>query len=64
MNTRSIGLLPMFDQKMSQIVVDCPALAAKIRSKENGYFIPMGSFKTNKHPEVLLKIINEYNSCN
>ena len=64
MNTKSIGLLPMFDQKMSQFVADCPALATKIRSKQNGYFIPMGSFKTNKHPEVLLKIINEYNNCN
>ena len=64
MNTRSISLLPMFDQRMSQIVADCPALAAKIKSKENGYFIPMGSFKTNKHHVVLLKIINEYNNCN
>lgn len=63
MNTRGIGLLPSFDQKMSEIVSDCPALAEKIRLKEKGYFIPQVTFAIKKHPEVLLKIINEYNNC-
>ena len=63
-NTRGIKLLPSFDEKMSQIVADCPALAEKIRSKEKGYFLPFVSFSIRKHPEVLLRIINEYNSCN
>jgi hypothetical protein len=63
MNTRSSALLPQFEEKMSKIVDDCPALAEKIRLKEKGYFIPMTSFKLKKHPEVLLKIINEYNNC-
>jgi hypothetical protein len=63
MNTRSSALIPQFDEKMSKIVDDCPVLAEKIRQKEKGYFIPMTSFKLKKHPEVLLKIINEYNNC-
>jgi hypothetical protein len=63
MNTRSSGLVPFFDEKMSEIVHDCPALSRKIQSKENGYFLPLTSFNIKKHPEVLLKIINEYNNC-
>jgi len=62
-NTHGIRLLPQFDVKMSEIVADCPALAKKIRAKADGYFIPFTSFKAGKHPEVLLKIIAEYNNC-
>ena len=62
-NTHGTRLLPGFEEKMSQMVADCPALAEKIRSKENGYFIPFTSFKASKHPDVLLRIINEYNQC-
>jgi hypothetical protein len=62
-NTRSIHIVPDFDQKMSEIVSDCPSLAKKIRSKESGYFIPFATFNRKKHPEVLLKIIDEYNKC-
>lgn len=63
MNTRSSGLVPSFDEKMSEIVHDCPALSQKIQAKEKGYFLPLTSFNIKKHPEVLLKIINEYNNC-
>jgi len=63
MNTRGIGLLPSFDQKMSEIVSDCPALAEKIKLKEKGYFLAQVTFAIKKHPEVLLRIINEYNNC-
>jgi hypothetical protein len=62
-NTRSSAIIPSFDQKMSDIVSDCPTLANKIKSKDNGYFIPFATFNIKKHPDVLLKIINEYNSC-
>jgi hypothetical protein len=62
-NTHGIRVIPGFETKMSEIVADCPSLAKKIRAKENGYFIPFASFKANKHPEVLLRIINEYNQC-
>ena len=64
MNTRSSDLIPLFDQKMSKLVDDCPALAEKIRLKEKGYFLPWQTFGNKRQPEVLLKIINEYNSCN
>jgi hypothetical protein len=62
-NTRSSAIIPAFDQKMSEIVSDCPTLAKKIKSKDNGYFIPFATFNIKKHPDVLLKIINEYNGC-
>jgi len=63
-NTRSSKLMPLFDVKMSEIVSDCPGLSDKIRSKEKGYFIPFVTFDAKKHPEVLLRIITEYNNCN
>ena len=62
-NTRSVALLPSFDQKMSLLVADCPDLAQKIRAKENGYFIPFASLNLKKHPDVLMRIIDEYNKC-
>jgi hypothetical protein len=64
LNTRSNTLMPYFEHKMSLIVADCPALAQKILAKVNGYFIPMASFNIKTHPDVLLRIINEYNNCN
>ena len=64
LNTISHQVVPMFDQKMSMFVSDCPALANKIKAKEKGYFIPFGSFKTFQRREVLMKIIDEYNHCN
>jgi hypothetical protein len=63
-NTRSSLLLPSFDQKMSVLVEDCPGLAQKILAKEKGYFIPVTSFNIKKHPDVLMRIIDEYNKCN
>ncbi|MBS1597349.1 MAG: hypothetical protein JST75_03930 [Bacteroidetes bacterium] len=62
-NSRSNSLMPFFDQKMSEIVSDCPSLSKKIRTREKGYFIPLVTLDIKKHPEVLLKIINEYNNC-
>jgi hypothetical protein len=62
-NTKSINLVPDFDFKMSELVSDCPSLAEKILKRQNGYFIPLHSFKTFKHRDVMLLIINEYNQC-
>ena len=62
-NTRSSSLVPYFDVKMSKIVADCPQLADKIQMKEPGYFLSMTLFNVKKQPEVLLRIINEYNNC-
>ena len=64
LNAASRQVVPMFDQKMSLFVADCPALANKIRAKEKGYFIPVGSFKTFQRREVFMRIIDEYNHCN
>ena len=63
-NTRSSLMVPSFEQKMSLLVEDCPSLAQKILAKDKGYFIPAASFNIKKHPDVLMRIINEYNKCN
>ena len=63
-NTRSRLLIPSFEEKMSVLVDDCPGLAQKILAKDRGYFIPVASFNIKKHPDVLLRIIDEYNKCN
>ncbi len=63
MNVRSADLIPGFDLKMSAKVEDCPSLEKKIRSKQNDYFLNMATFNRKKTPEVLLRIINEYDSC-
>lgn len=62
-NTRGTRLVPGFEVKMSELVADCPSLAEKIRAKEKGYFIPFVTFDARKHPDVLLRIINEYDHC-
>jgi hypothetical protein len=62
-NTRGSRIIPEFEEKMSAIVADCPTLAARIRAKEKGYYIPLVSFDARKHPDVLLRIITEYNHC-
>ncbi len=62
-NARSIQLMPNFEQKMSLIVADCPALAKKIQSRQKGYFIPQATLNIKKVPDVMLTIISEYNQC-
>jgi hypothetical protein len=62
-NARSTSLFPFFDLKMSGFVSDCPALAKKIKTQEKGYYLPSVFFNAKKLPEVLLRIINEYNQC-
>lgn len=62
-NTKSNLLVPNFNFKMSELVSDCPSLAKKILNKQKGYYIPWPSFKTFKHRDVMLFIIDEYNHC-
>jgi hypothetical protein len=63
-NVESGKFTPNFDDKMSAYVNDCPALAAKIKSKNKDYFYP---FVVNngelRRKAVLLQIINDYNNC-
>ena len=63
LNAKSSQLVPNFDLKMSNWVDDCPNLAKKIRKKETGYFYGLATFNAKTTPDVLLRIITEYNSC-
>lgn len=54
---------PNFDEKMSQLLADCPQLASKISNKEYGYFYAQFTVFREKRPNVLLNIIDEYNEC-
>jgi hypothetical protein len=56
-------LTPNFEDKMSEIVKDCPALAAKIKNKEKGYFYAQVSLVDTKKIETMFTIIEEYNKC-
>ncbi|HEX8313548.1 MAG TPA: hypothetical protein VF609_01065 [Flavisolibacter sp.] len=55
--------VPAFDEKMSRIVSDCPLLAQKIASKQDGYFYAQVSLFKEKKVNVLMNIIEEYNRC-
>ena len=54
---------PNFDEKMSKIVSDCPALSQKIANKEKGYFYSQLGGSDERRVDMLWNIINEYNQC-
>ena len=54
---------PHFEEKMSDLVEDCPALSNKIQQKEKGYFLAQLTSSNFKRVEVLKRIIDEYNDC-
>lgn len=54
---------PNFDEKVSRMVADCPALARKIANKEEGYFYRQVSLQQNRRLYVMDNIIREYNDC-
>lgn len=56
-------LIPRFDEKMSKIVADCPALVQKIQKHNKGYFYSQFALSDQKKADVLKKIIDEYNEC-
>ena len=68
-------LLPNFDEKMSAIVKDCPALAQKVAQRQPGYYyssmnlpilsqkVTLGASMHDNNVSVLLNIIKEYNQC-
>jgi hypothetical protein len=62
-NIEGRRLTPNFEDKMSEIVKDCPTLAEKIRKKEKGYFYAQISLIDSKKIETMLNIIEEYNQC-
>jgi hypothetical protein len=55
--------VPHFEEKVSRMVQDCPALAKKIAGKKQGYFYAQVSLVREKRAEVLFRIIEEYNEC-
>jgi hypothetical protein len=59
---RGNKFFPKFEEKMSSIVSDCPALAEKIKNKETGYIVKQFSVDARKN-EIIKKIVEEYNKC-
>jgi len=59
----SSKFVPNFDEKMSKLLADCPALARKIADKEPGYFYAQISLFKEKRAAILWEIIKEYNNC-
>jgi hypothetical protein len=55
-------LVPNFDLKMSAFIIDCPALANKIKNGQKNYTYSILSFGSKKL-DIIKKIIDEYNSC-
>jgi len=62
-NIASSKLVPNFDEKMSRIVSDCPALARKIANKEKGYFYSQMGPSDEQRMDIVWNIIEEYNRC-
>jgi hypothetical protein len=56
-------LAPHFAAKMSKIVADCPVLAQKIASRQEGYFYPLLGVTDEERLRVVRRIIDEYNRC-
>lgn len=63
-NIEGRHLTPNFENKMSDLVKDCPALAEKIKRKDKGYFYAQVSLVQEKRIETMMNIIDEYNKCN
>jgi len=59
----STKFVPNFDEKVSKIVDDCPALSQKIANKEKGYFYAQVGASDEKRVDLLWNIITEYNKC-
>jgi hypothetical protein len=62
-NIEGRHLTPNFEDKMSELVKDCPALAEKIKRKEKGYFYAQVSLSSQKRIETIMGIADEYNKC-
>jgi|GEM_PF-1663909 len=55
--------VPNFEEKMSDLVKDCPELAKKIAAKEKGYFYAQINLLKEKRAAIMMNIIEEYNNC-
>ncbi len=61
-SVRGNKFFPNFAEKMSQLVSDCPLLAAKVKQGEGGYTVKQISLDAKKN-EVIKRIVDEYNNC-
>ena len=61
-NIRSSKFFPLFDEKMSSLLSDCPVLANKIRLQSDGYYAAQVSFDVKKYT-IFKRIVDEYNAC-
>ena len=62
-NLGNSRFFPRFEDKMSNIVADCPVLSNKIKLRTKGYFASQVSVDAKKY-EVFQRIATEYNACN
>jgi hypothetical protein len=54
---------PHFNRKMAGVLKDCPTVSKKVADRVDGYSYHHNSFLPQNKPEILLKIINDYNNC-
>lgn len=54
---------PHFDNKLGELLQDCPALAEKVLKKDQGYFYRGFNTTEKDKLKVWLRIIKEYNEC-
>ena len=59
-DSQDLTFIP-FAKKMSEYVKDCPELSKKISDKEDGYKVSM--FGGNANNEVVIRIMQEFNTC-
>ncbi len=62
-NIEGRRVVPNFEDKVSEIVKDCPALSEKIKQKQKGYFYAQVSLNRFKRIDTWMTIIDEYNTC-
>jgi hypothetical protein len=53
---------PNFEEKVADLVADCPELSDKIRRRLKAYYLGRISVDAKKY-EVFQKIVSEYNAC-
>ncbi len=61
-NLGNSKFFPNFEEKVANLVADCPELSDKIRQRRKGYYLGRISVDAKKY-EVFQKIVSEYNVC-
>ena len=61
-NLGNSKFFPNFEEKVANLVSDCPELSGKIRRRLKGYYLGRISIDAKKY-EVFHNIVSEYNAC-